>query len=110
MTGTARIALTGGAENMSQSPFAVRGVRFGTGLGAPIAFEDTLWVGLTDTYCKLPMALTAENLGEQYKIARADVDKFALRSQQLWKAGLQNDFYKFLFKFYFFLYLKKLFT
>ncbi|XP_077293005.1 yippee interacting protein 2 isoform X2 [Arctopsyche grandis] len=87
LTGVARIALTGGVDNMSQAPFAVRNIRFGTPLGASIAFEDTLWVGLTDTYCKLPMALTAENLGEQYKIPRAEVDKFALRSQHLWKAG-----------------------
>lgn len=72
---------------MSQAPYAARNMRFGTTLGKNIDLEDTLWVGLTDTYCKLPMALTAEKLGEQCGIQREDVDKFALRSQQLWKQG-----------------------
>src|SRR2546426_11362795 len=39
--------------------------------------------GLTDTYCGLPMALTAEKLAEQHGITRKDADAYALRSQQL---------------------------
>jgi acetyl-CoA acyltransferase 2 len=81
------VVLTGGAENMSQSPFIVRDVRFGTTLGASIQFEDSLWVGLTDSYCKLPMGVTAENLATKYNIPREEVDQFALRSQTLWKKG-----------------------
>lgn len=81
------MVLTGGAENMSQYPFTVREVRFGTVLGAPLQFEDLLWVGLTDTYCKTPMGVTAENLAEKYSIPREEVDQFALRSQTLWKKG-----------------------
>lgn len=72
---------------MSQSPHVVRNARFGIPLGVPYAFEDTLWTGLTDTFCKLPMALTAEKLAELYKVTRQEVDEFALRSQTLWKAG-----------------------
>jgi acetyl-CoA acetyltransferase len=79
--------LTGGAENMSQSPFIVRDVRFGTALGSSVQFEDSLWVGLTDSYCKLPMGVTAENLATKYSIPREEVDQFALRSQTLWKKG-----------------------
>lgn len=75
---------------MSQSPYAVRNVRFGAPLGGKIEFEDTLWAGLTDTYCELPMGLTAEKLGAKYQIKREDVDNFALRSQQLWKKGVQT--------------------
>ncbi|XP_073954142.1 yippee interacting protein 2 [Choristoneura fumiferana] len=89
LTGAAKISLAGGVENMSQAPFAVRNVRFGTVLGASHAFEDTLWAGLTDSYCGLPMGMTAEKLGAQYKITRDEVDNFALRSQQRWKAS--ND-------------------
>lgn len=44
--GAAKIALTGGVDNMSLSPFIVRNVRFGTALGVPNAFEDSLWVNL----------------------------------------------------------------
>lgn len=87
ITGESSIVLTGGVENMSQAPFNVRNIRFGTSLGQNINLEDSLWLGLTDTYCKLPMALTAEKLGEKYGITRAEADAFSLRSQQLWKAG-----------------------
>lgn len=34
------------------------------------------------------MGLTAEKLGAQYKLTKDEVDQFALRSQQLWKAGV----------------------
>lgn len=72
---------------MSQVPFVVRNVRFGTTLGQKYEFEDALWLGLLDTYCNLPMGITAEKLGAQYNLNRQEVDEFALRSQQLWKAG-----------------------
>lgn len=42
--GAARIALTGGVDSMSMAPYIVRNVRFGAPLGAPNAFEDSLWV------------------------------------------------------------------
>lgn len=85
LSGESRIVLTGGADNMSQAPYVVRNLRFGAPLGSKIDFEDTLWTGLIDTHCKLPMGLTAEKLGAQFKINRPDVDDFALRSQTLWK-------------------------
>ena len=72
---------------MSQYPFIVRNVRFGTVLGQSNSFEDSLWLGLTDTYCQLPMALTAEKLAKEFKVQRQEVDEFALRSQQLWLKG-----------------------
>ncbi|XP_026755846.1 3-ketoacyl-CoA thiolase, mitochondrial [Galleria mellonella] len=89
LTGAANISVAGGVENMSQAPFAVRNVRFGATLGQSYAFEDTLWAGLTDSYCGLPMGMTAEKLGAQFSITRDEVDNFALRSQQRWKTS--ND-------------------
>lgn len=92
--GSAKIALTGGVDSMSQAPFVARNIRFGTTLGANYTLEDGLWVGLTDTYCKLPMALTAENLAEKYKIAKDRVDEFALRSQVNWKKAQDDGVFK----------------
>ena len=84
LTGVAKVSLTGGTDSMSQTPYVARNMRFGVPLGQNITLEDALWLGLTDTYCKLPMALTAENLAVKYNIPREVVDKFALRSQQNW--------------------------
>jgi len=81
LLGDSELILAGGMENMTQAPFVIRGLRNGLKLGGG-ALEDTLMAGLTDTYCGLPMALTAEKLAEQYGITRKDADSYALRSQQ----------------------------
>jgi acetyl-CoA acyltransferase 2 len=62
LLGEANFVLAGGMENMTQAPFVIRGARTGLKLGGG-ALEDFLFVGLTDTFCGLPMALTAEELG-----------------------------------------------
>ncbi|XP_068960466.1 3-ketoacyl-CoA thiolase, mitochondrial [Petaurus breviceps papuanus] len=85
----AEVVLCGGTENMSQAPYCVRNIRFGTRLGTDIKLEDTLWTSLTDQHIKTPMAITAENLAEKHKISREACDKYALQSQQRWKAA--ND-------------------
>jgi acetyl-CoA acetyltransferase family protein len=84
----ATMVLAGGMENMTQAPFVIRGARTGLKLGGG-ALEDFLFVGLTDTYCGLPMALTAEKLAEQKGITRKDADAYALRSQQLADAAFK---------------------
>jgi acetyl-CoA acetyltransferase family protein len=93
LLGEASIVLAGGMENMTQAPFVIRGARSGLKLGGG-ALEDFLFVGLTDTYCGLPMALTAEKLAEQSGIARQDADLYALRSQQAAEAGFKAGNYK----------------
>ncbi len=79
--GQSTYALAGGTESMSQAPHVVRGARKGFPLGAGVKFEDTLWEALTDSYNGLPMAITAENLAQRYRIAREACDEFALGSQ-----------------------------
>ncbi|XP_021964772.1 3-ketoacyl-CoA thiolase, mitochondrial [Folsomia candida] len=92
--GESNIVLTGGSDSMSQAPFAVRGVRFGTRLGAPYNLEDCLWVSLTDQHCKTPMGVTAENLAEKYNLTRDDSDQFSLRSQQNWFKANEAGYFK----------------
>jgi acetyl-CoA acyltransferase 2 len=93
LLGEATMVLAGGMENMTQAPFVIRGARTGLKLGGG-ALEDSLFVGLTDTYCGLPMALTAEKLGEQKGITRRDADAYALRSQQAADAAAKAGVFK----------------
>src|ERR1700730_16026651 len=81
LLGETTMVLAGGMENMTQSPFVIRGARTGLKLGGG-ALEDSLMAGLTDSFCGLPMALTAEKLAEQQGLPRKDADTYALRSQQ----------------------------
>jgi acetyl-CoA C-acetyltransferase/acetyl-CoA acyltransferase 2 len=81
-TGQAEAVLVGGTESMSQAPYVLRGGRFGVPLGKTPAIEDSLWTALTDTQAKMPMALTAEKLAEQYRITQDEVDEFSVLSQR----------------------------
>src|SRR5881409_560559 len=82
LLGEADAVLAGGAESMSQAPHVVRGARWGLRLGPSAPLEDLLWESLKDPQCGLSMAETAENLAEQYKLTRKEVDEVALASQQ----------------------------
>ncbi len=81
-TGQAEAVLVGGTESMSQAPYVLRGGRFGVPLGKTPALEDSLWTALTDTQARMPMALTAEKLAEQYRITQDEVDAFSVLSQR----------------------------
>jgi acetyl-CoA acyltransferase 2 len=84
--GEARFVLAGGTESMSQAPHVIRGARWGLRLGHA-RLEDSLWSALTDTFCDLSMALTAEKLADRYGITREQADEFAFRSQMRAKAA-----------------------
>ena len=90
LLGEARVVLAGGTENMSQSPHVIRGARWGLPLfGGQL--EDSLWAAVHDTYAGCNMAITAENLGEQYGISRKEADDFAYisqtRAREAWEKG-----------------------
>lgn len=87
LLGETEAVLVGGTENMSQSPFILRGARQGWAFGKAPPVEDSLWSALTDSYTGTPMAVTAENLATQYGISRGQCDEFALQSQQRWAAA-----------------------
>ncbi|HTG54379.1 MAG TPA: thiolase family protein [Gemmatimonadaceae bacterium] len=89
------VCLVGGGENMSLAPHIARGIRWGTQLGKSPVLEDSLWEGLRDPVAGLAMAETAEKLGAQYELTRAQVDEYALRSQakakEAWASGIFDD-------------------
>ncbi len=93
LLGEANMVVAGGMENMTQAPFVIRGARTGLKLGAG-ALEDFLFVGLTDSYCGLPMAVTAEKLASKTGVTRADADAYALRSQQAADAAAKAGVFK----------------
>lgn len=88
------IVLAGGTETMSQAPYALRDARFGTRLGQDLVLEDTLWQGLADSHCNLPMGMTAENLADKYKVTRAEAEQFALESQRRVAAAQKDGRFK----------------
>jgi acetyl-CoA acetyltransferase family protein len=94
LLGDSEVLLVGGTESMSQAPHVVRGARWGLPFGKEQKLGDTLWDALTDSYTGMPMAITAENLAEQYKITRQECDDYALRSQKAWAAANEAGRFK----------------
>ena len=95
MLDEANACLVGGAESMSQAPHVVRGARFGNlRLGeSGQYFEDLLWQALTDTFCGMSMAQTAENLADRYGVTREEADEIAYQSQMRAKAAWDEGRY-----------------
>jgi acetyl-CoA C-acetyltransferase/acetyl-CoA acyltransferase 2 len=87
LTGQAEVVLAGGTESMSQAPLVLRNARWGYPFGKPPPAEDALWSALTDSYVGLPMALTAEQLAVDHGLTQAEVDDYAVLSQQRWSAA-----------------------
>lgn len=92
LLGESQCVLVGGTESMSQAPHIIRGARWGLPLGKS-DMEDSLWTCLTDSYTGMPMAITAENLAEQYKISQDEVDAYSVRSQQRHADAQKNGRY-----------------
>jgi acetyl-CoA acetyltransferase family protein len=88
--GEASVVLAGGMEAMSQAPFVLHG-RDGFSLVPGGKLEDSLMVGLFDTYCQLSMASTADLYASQQGITREMQDCLAMTSQKraddAYKAG-----------------------
>jgi acetyl-CoA C-acetyltransferase len=92
--GDAKIVVAGGQENMSLSMHAAE-MRSGTKMGdlkmSDTMIKDGLWCAFNDYH----MGITAENVADQWEIARDEQDAFAAASQnkaeEAQKAGKFKD-------------------
>jgi acetyl-CoA C-acetyltransferase len=77
--GDARIALAGGAENLSKVPYFLEDLRWGHSLGH-IGLVDQLVISCPHT--GVPRAVQASKEAAEYGVGRSEQDEWALRSQQ----------------------------
>jgi len=80
MLGDAEVAVAGGAECMSRSPYILPTARFGQKMGDTRAL-DMMTGALTCPFGTGHMGVTAENVAGRHQISREDQDAFALTSQ-----------------------------
>jgi 3-oxoadipyl-CoA thiolase len=85
-TGEMEFAIAGGVESMTRAPF-VMGKAGEAFARSTEVFDSTIGWRFVNPAMKTrygidSMAETAENVAEEYQVARADQDAFALRSQQ----------------------------
>ncbi len=94
MAGDADIVVAGGMENMSMAPYAAMQARFGyrmnNGKFVDCMVNDALWDAFNDYH----MIKTADNIAEQWKLTREELDEFALKSQQKAAAAIASGAFK----------------
>lgn len=92
--GEADIVVAGGMENMSMAPYALKNARYGYRMGnAPMVdtmVNDALWDAFNDYH----MGITAENVAEQWKLTREQLDEFSANSQQKACAAIEAGKFK----------------
>ncbi|PFO01433.1 acetyl-CoA C-acyltransferase [Bacillus sp. AFS076308] len=91
LSGEAEVVVAGGMENMSQSPYILKGGRNGFKMGdqkiLDSMIQDGLWCAENDYH----MGVTAENLAEKYEISRVEQDEFSAWSQQKAQAAIESN-------------------
>src|SRR3954464_12786022 len=81
--GDTEVAVTGGMESMSKAPYLLPGARFGFRMGDVQSIDAMTHDGLTNPFTEKQMINEASEVSNELEITRADMDKFAVRSQQL---------------------------
>jgi 3-oxoadipyl-CoA thiolase len=96
--GETQLMIAGGVESMSRAPFVMPKADSAFSRAAKIEDSTIGWrfvnPAMKAKYGIDSMPETAENVAQEFKVARADQDAFALRSQQRWAAAQARGFYK----------------
>jgi acetyl-CoA C-acetyltransferase len=88
--GDAEIVVAGGIENMSQTPYGLKQVRWGQRMGDGELLDLMILDGLWDAFHGYHMGMTAENVNKKYGITRLEQDEFALASQQKAETAIRS--------------------
>ena len=91
--GDAEVILAGGTESMSNVPYTVDEVRWGSRMGH-IELRDAMWDGLTQLGTGVGMGLTAENVAKKYGVTREEQDEIAVQSQHRAIAAIKAGRFK----------------
>jgi len=93
--GDVDIAVAGGMESMSNTPFYVEQLRWGNKFGNTTLIDGLAKDGLTDVYDGKAMGFAAELCASTCGISREEQDAFAIasyqRSQAAWAEGKFNE-------------------
>src|SRR5919108_4832457 len=97
-TGEAEVVVAGGVESMSRAPFVIPKADAAFSRNAEVYDTTIGWrfvnPRLRERYGTDSMPETGENVAAGFNIARADQDRFALRSQQRTASAYARGFYE----------------
>lgn len=93
-TGDADVVIAGGMESMSNAPYILKKARFGYRMGNAQMIDAMINDALWDSFNDYHMGITAENVCEQWKISREELDEFSVASQQKAVAAISEGKFK----------------
>lgn len=88
LLGDTDVAVAGGAENMSRSPYIAPAMRWGARMN-DASLVDMMVGALSDPFDDCHMGVTAENIAKKYSISREDQDRLAEESHH--RAAVATD-------------------
>ena len=91
--GDADVAVAGGAENMSRSPYLAPAMRWGARMN-DAALVDMLVGALSDPFDDVHMGITAENVAKKYGVSRADQDALAAESHRRAQLAIDHGYFR----------------
>lgn len=93
MLGDADVAVAGGAENMSRSPYFSQAMRWGARMNDTL-MVDAMVAALSDPFDDCHMGVTAENVAKKYGVSREDQDALAVQSHHRAAAAVEKGYFK----------------
>lgn len=93
-TGDCDIAVAGGMESMTNSPYILPKGRFGYRMGDGKIVDTMVFDGLWDIYNNIHMGACAEMCAKKYHITREEQDAFAIASYKKAMAAQESGLFK----------------
>jgi acetyl-CoA C-acetyltransferase len=93
MLGDAEVAVAGGAENMSRSPYYSTTMRWGARMN-DTPMVDAMVAALSDPFDDCHMGVTAENVAKKWNITREAQDKLAAESHRRAANAIDKGYFK----------------
>ncbi|MEM9185079.1 MAG: acetyl-CoA C-acyltransferase family protein [Planctomycetota bacterium] len=93
MLGDADVAIGGGAENMSRSPYFSPAMRWGARMN-DTQLVDAMVGALSDPFNDYHMGVTAENVAKKYGVTREDQDALAVQSHTRAAKAQEKGYFK----------------
>src|SRR5215831_17211622 len=93
MLGETDVAVAGGAENMSRSPYLAPAMRWGARMN-DTAMVDVMVGALNDPFDDCHMGVTAENVAKKWNVSREDQDRLAAESHRRAAAAIDQGHFK----------------
>ena len=88
------IVIAGGQENMSLTPYALPGARWGYRMNNGSLVDCMVYDGVWEKFNDYHMGITAENIAEKFNISREEQDQFSAESENKAERAIKSGLFK----------------